>query len=213
MANILFIDTAAPHTHVAVGDADGCLNELKNELPNQQAASLNDMIARLFAQVPLELKNIDAIAVNAGPGSYTGLRVGLGVAKGLCFALDKPLMLFNKLELLLHRQPQQALVVLKARTGEGFAIAGNGTQIDLPAQHIFYNDFPFDTYKDYALITDDDAVKATHIAAADLGSHILDIALWNKQAQQRWNTQDFDELAYAEPFYLKAAFTTEPKQK
>ncbi|MCY1314605.1 hypothetical protein D3C86_1822050 [compost metagenome] len=63
------------------------------------------------------------------------------------------------------------------------------------------------------MITDDDAVKATHIAAADLGSHILDIALWNKQAQQRWNTQDFDELAYAEPFYLKAAFTTEPKQK
>lgn len=213
MANILFIDTAAPHTHVAIGDADGCLNELKNELPNQQAASLNDMIAQLFASVPLELKNIDAVAVNAGPGSYTGLRVGLGVAKGLCFALDKPLMLFNKLELLLHREETPALVILKARTGEGFAIAGTQEHIDFSAQHIFYNDFPFDAYKDHVLVSDDEAVKAAQPSAKDLATHVLDINSWNHQAQQRWNTQDFDELAYAEPFYLKAAFTTEPKQK
>lgn len=215
MAQILLIDTSASHTHVAIGTAENMLQERINTDPNQQAASLNEMIAALCGDAAISLQEIDAIAINAGPGSYTGLRVGLGVAKGLCFALDKPLMLFNKLDLVAAAYVTETplLVVLKARTGEGFAIAIREGETLMPAQHIFYDTFDFDHLGAHTLLSDDPAIQARFPDTKFLESHILDMKLWNKQAQQRWQQREFDDLAYAEPFYLKAAFTTTPKNK
>ncbi|WP_158606016.1 tRNA (adenosine(37)-N6)-threonylcarbamoyltransferase complex dimerization subunit type 1 TsaB [Taibaiella sp. KBW10] len=215
MANILFIDTAAQHTHVAIGHRENGISELVNTDPNQQAASLNEMIARVCDTAQLSLKDIDAVAVDAGPGSYTGLRVGLGVAKGICFALDKPLMLFSKLALIADAKNTagELLVVLKARTGEGFAMATQKETTLLPAQHIFYDTFDFHIYATGILLTDDSALLERFPEATILENHLLDMHSWNALAQKRWEEQAFDDLAYAEPFYLKAAFTTAAKNK
>lgn len=212
MPLILFIDTAYTHTHIALGNESGILAERLHEPANEQAAVLNTLIAELFQQEGIAIKDIDAIAIDGGPGSYTGLRVGIGVAKGLCFALDKPLMLFNKLALL-ESLEQHFLLVLKARTGEGFAFARqDGAELLLP-QHIFYEQFEWQQFEGLKLITDDASVLETQPGAAALKSHVLDINYWNSQAQERYIQAAFDDVAYAEPFYLKSAFTTSPKKK
>ena len=65
------------------------------------AERLNVFIDEVMAEAGIELKELDAVAVGTGPGSYTGLRIGLSAAKGLCFALDKPLLGMSTLEILL----------------------------------------------------------------------------------------------------------------
>ncbi|OJV54379.1 MAG: tRNA (adenosine(37)-N6)-threonylcarbamoyltransferase complex dimerization subunit type 1 TsaB [Bacteroidetes bacterium 43-16] len=212
MPLILFIDTAYTHTHIALGNESGILAERLHEPANEQAAVLNTLIAELLLQEGIAIKDIDAVAADGGPGSYTGLRVGIGVAKGLCFALDKPLMLFNKLTLL-ESGEQRFLLVLKARAGEGFAFARqDGTEL-MPPQHIFYEQFEWQQFEGFKLITDDVAVLETHSQAEALKSHVLAISYWNSQAQERYVRAAFDDVAYAEPFYLKSAFTTSPKKK
>lgn len=212
MSLILFIDTAYTHTHIALCDDTGMLAEHLHEQANEQAALLNTMIAGLLAKQEIDINAVDAVAVDGGPGSYTGLRVGLGVAKGLCFALDKPLMVFNKLELLGSRYAA-LLLILKARAGEGFAFARKDGAIRLEPQHIFYEQFDWTSFEDLALITDDASVTEIQQRAQTLESHILDMNSWNKSAQDRYRNESFDDIAYAEPFYLKSAFTTSSKKK
>lgn len=212
MSLILFIDTAYTHTHIALCDDTGILAEHLHEQANEQAALLNTMIAGLLAQQGIDMKAVAAVAVDGGPGSYTGLRVGLGVAKGLCFALDKPLMVFNKLELL-ESGYTDLLLVLKARAGEGFAFARKAGGMILEPQHIFYEQFDWTTFEDLVLLTDDASIMEIRPKAQTLKSHILDMNSWNKIAQDRYTNENFDDIAYAEPFYLKSAFTTSPKKK
>lgn len=212
MALILFIDTAYTHTHIALGDDTGIRAEHLHGQANEQAAMLNTMIAGLLEQQGTDMKAVDAVAVNGGPGSYTGLRVGMGVAKGLCFALDKPLMVFNKLALL-GSGHTDLLLVLKARAGEGFAFARKDGRVILEPQHIYYEQFEWSAFDGLALFTDDPTVTEIQPAAQALESHILDMISWNKAAQERCRNQIFDDMAYAEPFYLKSAFTTSPKKK
>lgn len=212
MSLILFIDTAYTHTHIALGDDSGILAEHLHEQANEQAALLNTMIAGLLTKQGIDMKAVDAVAVDGGPGSYTGLRVGMGVAKGLCFALDKPLMVFNKLELLGSGYPD-LLLVLKARAGEGFAFACKDDVMTLEPQHIFYEQFDWTSFEDLVLLSDDTSVMEIQHRAQTLKSHILDMNSWNKIAQDRYRNETFDDIAYAEPFYLKSAFTTSPKKK
>lgn len=212
MSLILFIDTAYTHTHIALGDETGIRAEQLHEQANEQAAFLNTMIADLLKKQGLGMSAVAAVAVDGGPGSYTGLRVGMGVAKGLCFALDKPLMVFNKLELLEKQEPD-CLLVLKARAGEGFAFARkNGVPV-LPPQHIFYENFDWARFETMAIITDDPSVMELQPGAKALGSHIIDMSHWRTIAWTRFAGKAFDDIAYAEPFYLKSAFTTSPKKK
>ena len=100
MALILNIDTATEHASACLSK-DGQLLAMESN-PNQKdhASFIQPAIQRLMAAVNYELLAIDAIAVSNGPGSYTGLRVGLSTAKGLCYALNKPLILINTLEII-----------------------------------------------------------------------------------------------------------------
>ncbi len=212
MSLILFIDTAYTHTHIALGDKTGILAEMLHEQANEQAALLNIMIADLLARQGFTMNALAAVAVDAGPGSYTGLRVGMGVAKGICFALDKPLMVFNKLELLGNLE-MDFLLVLKARVGEGFAYARkNGKALLLP-QHVFYENFDWPAFESLPLFTDDTSLMELRPGATALKSHILDMNNWWRVAGEKFAAKDFADMAYAEPFYLKSAFTISPKKK
>lgn len=212
MSLILFIDTAAAHTQVALANEHAILSEKVHLQANEQAKVLNLMIEDQLQQAQLTWRDIDAVAVDAGPGSYTGLRVGLGVAKGLCFALDKPILLFNKLQLLSGRD-KDVLLILKARAGEGFAYAQKNGEVLLGPSHIFYERFDWSVYQALELITDDETLLSEFGHANAISSNILDIRDWNTFAQERYQKKDTDDLAYCEPFYLKSAFTTTSKKK
>ena len=100
MAYILNIHTATETAIVTIADDSVVLATLTNEESKQHAAFIHLAIDKLLKDQHLAIKDLDAIGVSSGPGSYTGIRVGLAAAKGLCFALNIPMITYNSLELM-----------------------------------------------------------------------------------------------------------------
>ena len=97
MPLILNIDTATEYAGVCLSKNGVLLAKREHDLPKDHASFLQIAIQEILVETNESLHNIDAVAVTGGPGSYTGIRVGLASAKGICFALNKPLIIINTL--------------------------------------------------------------------------------------------------------------------
>lgn len=215
MPNLLFIDTSAAVATVALS-ADGRISALlTHESANEQAAVLPALIADVLQRAGITLDQVDALCVCAGPGSYTGLRVGLSAAKGLAYAKDIPLMLFNRLDLLAWSQDHTIpfAIALKARAGEYFFATYTASgETDAAPQHIFAEELRPFAERDLLFITDDaEFVAAEQMTLFD-AHHALKMERWISRAEKRFSHRKFDDLAYSEPFYLKGAYTTQRKK-
>src|SRR5690554_2925965 len=102
MAYILCIETSTAICSVALVKDGNVITARQDNEGNSHANKLTVLIEEVFSDsnVPLEISDIDAVAVSSGPGSYTGLRIGLSTAKGICFAMDKPLISIPSLAVL-----------------------------------------------------------------------------------------------------------------
>jgi tRNA threonylcarbamoyladenosine biosynthesis protein TsaB len=92
LANLLIIDTALEEAIIALSKDDKIIAELANKEMHSHASFIQVAIANLLAEQQMAIGELDAIAVTLGPGSYTGLRVGLATAKGIAYTLQKPLI-------------------------------------------------------------------------------------------------------------------------
>lgn len=106
MALILCIDTSGEKASVALVENGICLDYKISAVQKEHASFLQPAIQEIFSKKLIELSAIDAVAVSIGPGSYTGLRVGLSSAKGLCYALQKPLIAIKTLTLMAYASQQ-----------------------------------------------------------------------------------------------------------
>jgi tRNA threonylcarbamoyladenosine biosynthesis protein TsaB len=95
---ILCIETATSICSVALCNGDKILAFRETSVGYSHAEKLTVFISEVLNEAGVTLKSLDAVAVSSGPGSYTGLRIGVSVAKGLCFAADKPLISISTLE-------------------------------------------------------------------------------------------------------------------
>lgn len=103
MALLLSFDTATPHCAVVLCADDRVLaHRVQDDGRLSHAEKLNVFVAAVLADAGRTLEEVDAIGVGTGPGSYTGLRIGLSAAKGLAFALDVPLLALPTLDVLAH---------------------------------------------------------------------------------------------------------------
>jgi len=100
MSLILNIDTSTEIAMVCLSENGIVFTDRVNTNQKDHASFLHVAICELLKKQGIELISLSAIAVTEGPGSYTGLRVGLSTAKGLCYALDKPLILISSLEVI-----------------------------------------------------------------------------------------------------------------
>lgn len=100
MAKILCIETATEICAVCLSENGQIFSERTSNAPNMHASILTVFIEECLAEAGWKPDMLDAVAVSAGPGSYTGLRVGASVAKGLCYGLNKPLIAVNSLHAL-----------------------------------------------------------------------------------------------------------------
>ncbi|WP_118974580.1 tRNA (adenosine(37)-N6)-threonylcarbamoyltransferase complex dimerization subunit type 1 TsaB [Taibaiella koreensis] len=213
MPDLLYIDTSGKTATVAVSRKDQPV--LLRRMPDarEQAAILNLVISEALDAAGTALDRLNAIAVCAGPGSYTGIRVGLSTAKGLAFALEKPLMLFNHLDLLAAQYGGQgALVIaLKARAGEYFyARYHDDGSIAEPPAHRFEEEIG-DPGEEWLLTDEPALLPGARRIQPDTAAGI-DMPSWVALAEERFARAAFDDLAYSEPFYLKAAYTTQSKK-
>ena len=124
---ILNIDTAQENAMVCLADCGIPLFTITNSVQKEHAVFLHKAIKKLQDKSGISLNQLSAIAVTKGPGSYTGIRVGMSAAKGLCYALKKPLITIDSLELLasdiiknLYNDSQLICPMIDARRMEVF---------------------------------------------------------------------------------------------
>jgi tRNA threonylcarbamoyladenosine biosynthesis protein TsaB len=226
MAIVLNIDTSTKLCSVAVAK-DGVLLSLKEEYDDNysHAEKLNVFIEAALAEAKIAFSDLNAIAVSKGPGSYTGLRIGVSTAKGLCFGLGIPLIAIETLKSLsfgasLH--PEFILgsllcPMLDARRMEVYSQIFDEQLKEvrsIEAQIIDENSFSGSNQKIF--IFGDGAQKCIAVLS-DSNIHFLpDIqtsAQWMISfSEAKFNEKNFEDVAYFEPFYLKD-FVGGPKKK
>jgi len=220
MPYILHIDTSADNAIVALS-CNGIIlhNKISNEARNH-AGSINLLIETLITEAKISFTDLSAIATCGGPGSYTGLRIGLATAKGLCFALDKPLILDNKLTLLSYQsfvnhqvKFEEYITVLTARAKEYFiAVFDTDFNCMLEPRHITEEQLITitDTKKEIFLTIDSEAIpeilKSHKILKVETDVNI-DFKQWAKYSFNRFKCHDIEILSTSEPFYLKQVYT------
>ena len=221
MALILTIDTAMELGSVAIVQNNIILGKYENNSQKDHAAFVQTAIDDLVKQTKISLQSLDAIAVVNGPGSYTGLRVGLATAKGLCYALDKKLILLNTLDIMAaasihHFQEADYYFapMIDARREDVFMGIYNHKKELIQAQAA--ETLSPDSFKNWInnkkiVVNGSGAAKAATIVQDDR------IIVWNESysvedilllAQEFYNKQEFSDIAYSEPNYLKAFYTT-----
>lgn len=226
MAILLHIDTATEHASVGISNNNMLLAVENNQQPTNHAAFVQPAIQRICKEIGIALKEIDAIAVSNGPGSYTGLRVGLASAKGLCYALSKPLITLNTLTIMANAvkadlQNEANFFIcplIDARREDVFTAVYNYdlSQVIEP-QHMVLHASSF------AELLAEKPIYGIGSGAAKLQNMIQHPAFfinplqWNAYhminlAEQAFANQQFANTAYAIPFYLKEVYTTIPKK-
>lgn len=107
MALLLHIDTATSYAGVCISENGRIIAASSNAAQKEHASFLQPAIEEIFSASGYHLNQIEAVAVTGGPGSYTGIRVGLASAKGICFALNKPLIIINTLAVIANAAKEQ----------------------------------------------------------------------------------------------------------
>lgn len=225
MAYILHIDTSAETGVVALAKDGQVLSVKEQTNARNHAATINNDIEELLKANNIGLDDISAFCVNGGPGSYTGLRIGLATAKGYCYALDKPLMMHNRLLLLCLRGVQDMsntadtyVAVLQAREGEYFAAAyDKELNVIQEPQHVdlaSIGQFTGQLQGSISVAGYVDETITNSLQNEDAKVHLgttPDIAAWARYSFEEYNCNRIVSLANAEPFYLKQVYTHKPK--
>ena len=227
MAIILQIETATQVCSAALS-RDGETIALKEQMAsNIHAGSLTLFIEDVMQQAKLTYAELDAIAVSMGPGSYTGLRIGVSTAKGLCYALDKPLIAISTLQMMavgfLNQYPDYeglTCAMIDARRMEVFTALfdHHGNPVgETTAKIIDEQSYAEELQKGLVTFMGDGAAKCREVLStinADF-SEINYNSAGNMSllAEKAYAAGKFEDLAYFEPFYLKDFVLTTPKKK
>ncbi|MGQ0739659.1 MAG: tRNA (adenosine(37)-N6)-threonylcarbamoyltransferase complex dimerization subunit type 1 TsaB [Bacteroidota bacterium] len=217
MSFILNIDTALETASVCLSQEGEVLQSAINDKQNDHAAWLHPAIHDLLNKTGKGLKDLQAVAVSIGPGSYTGLRVGLASAKGFCYALDIPLITVGTLDILAHAVQQEAAdlicPLIDARRMEVYAAV--------------YEKNLAEKTPPYACLLDKNSfmqlLSGHSILFCGNGSKKLQTVLSHPNAlfsataatplsisrlsQKKFAEKIFADLAYSEPLYVKEFYT------
>ena len=217
MAIILNIDTAVESASVCLAKDTQPVQFAINNNQRDHASWLHSSIQKIISDAGLTTKDIEAIAVTIGPGSYTGLRVGLSAAKGLCYALNIPLIAINTLEVIAtgvkEDQADMICPLIDARRMEVFMAV-----YDKQMQEII---------KPCAMIIEPDSfnslLQSGKIAFAGNGSKKLQKIIVHSNAifnnfiatsidmiilsAKKYVEKNFASLSYVEPFYNKEFYS------
>jgi tRNA threonylcarbamoyladenosine biosynthesis protein TsaB len=214
MAKILSIETSTAVCSVAIHDSGRLisLKELKED--GAHSEKLIGLIDSVLKDSCLDYLSLDAIAVSQGPGSYTGLRIGVSTAKGLSYALSKPLLGINTLQAIaLHRnylEGEIGIAVLDARRMEVYcqAFGMDGGELS-PIESVVLGEESFLNYLEKGKVYfSGDAVKKVssviiHPNAVFLDNLGLSASHLGPLGYQKYKAGQFENIAYFVPNYLK----------
>jgi len=220
MTYILNIHTAT-ETAVINLTADGkVLGTALNHEAKQHAAFLHAAIHELLQNEGIDIKHLNAIGVSSGPGSYTGIRVGLAAAKGLCYALNIPLITYNSLEIMALSSAGSVkdfngfyCPMIDARRMEVYAAVYNyNLQVLTPPSAMIIDETSFadilNSNKIYFSGSGSDKFQklTKNTNAFFLSERILTDSI-AAISWQKLEKNDFENIPYAQPLYIKEFHT------
>jgi tRNA threonylcarbamoyladenosine biosynthesis protein TsaB len=217
---LLSIETSSPICSIALHKVeDGhLLGQSELRLEKSHSTHLTVLIEQLVANTGHTVRDLAAVAVSDGPGSYTGLRIGAAAAKGLCFALDIPLVAVGTLPALAHqvaaRMPRADTYLyapmLDARRQEVYTALyrADGYELTAPAPLILTPEAMAEQLTHHAVLFFGSGAAKFQPLVADVQPSAVSVSELALGAYQR---QEFQYVAYYEPFYLKEVYTTTPK--
>ncbi len=219
MALILNLETATKNCSVSISE-NGKTIAVKeiNTGGYSHAELLHPFIEDVLKETNKRLSDLDAVAVSKGPGSYTGLRIGVSAAKGICFGNEIPLISIPTLEsMAMSQKGRNGIFVsmLDARRMEVYACIYNSEVKEIrktEAEIIDENSYSEYLEKDEVLFFGDGAEKCKDIIKHKNAIFIDDVFPSAKQmgeiSEQKFNSNNFEDTAYFEPFYLKDFIAT-----
>lgn len=216
-SKFLLLDTTAAVSTYALATESQVVAIRHHYNAQEQAKVINVNIEHLLEAQNWQLQELDAVMICSGPGSYTGMRISYSVAKGLCYALDIPMIAVDKLSVLAFGAAALTLVALKARAGEYFIGLGQHNQWVLQPQHNTEAQMHavMEQYPVARVMTDDTTVfEATDVVPEVLQSEEpIDAQKMLYLGVEKYMQQAFEDIAYSEPMYLKSVYTTVSKKK
>ncbi|PNW26511.1 tRNA (adenosine(37)-N6)-threonylcarbamoyltransferase complex dimerization subunit type 1 TsaB [Formosa algae] len=224
MALLLNIETATTNCSVSLSK-DGETFALKedNDKGYSHAERLHVYIKALFEDNNIETSQLDGIAISKGPGSYTGLRIGVSAAKGLCYAIDKPLISVSTLEALAHQVSITDGVIvsmLDARRMEVYAAVYDANYNEVRSiEAEILDEHAFETFleegKVYFVGNGVEKTKTiiTHPNAVFVDGKLPSAREMGALADVKYKKSDTEDVAYFEPYYLKDFVALKPKAK
>jgi tRNA threonylcarbamoyladenosine biosynthesis protein TsaB len=225
MALILNLETATTNCSVSLAKDGNVIAIKEHDTPNySHSEQLHVFIQEVLLEASVKLSDLDAIAVSKGPGSYTGLRIGVSAAKGLCFSLDVPLISIETLKSLASQSISQdfdyIIPLLDARRMEVYSKVFDkelNAIRETEAEIVDENSFLEFTKNGSVLLIGSGAAKCQDVIANDNLEYNLNAVPSAEQMAQlsndKYKSNDFEDVAYFEPYYLKDFIIQTPKKK
>ncbi len=222
MGLLLHLETATRNCSVALGN-NGVLLDLEEQATEgySHAESLHPFIERILERNKLQVSDLDAVCVSKGPGSYTGLRIGVSAAKGLCYAAQLPLISVTTNEVLVHHPDVQAegddriVTVIDARRMEVYAQSFNAQkEAQGPIEAVVVDENSFAGAGRLVLVGDgaeklEEVLQGLRPDIIQTFPSARDMVALGELAYAQ---QAFEDVAYFEPFYLKDFVAGIPKK-
>ena len=232
MATILCIETGTDICSVGIARDGELLSLRESDEGRDHAGKVGVFTDELLSETGITAEDIDAVAVGKGPGSYTGLRIGVSFAKGLCYGLRKPLLAVGSLEALAQvaREDFEAGIVdvddwngvhlcpmIDARRMEVYAqiFDSEGHALtDVSAEVVDENSFAEWRRDGRLVIFGNGAAKCSAVLPdAKLINVVPSVRGLAHLAEKAFNEGNFEDVAYFEPFYLKNFVVTTSKKR
>lgn len=224
---LLSIDTSTRGCSVAMHENGELLAAYELFTDKSSSAMLTTLIQNVVRDSGYSLNDIDALAVAKGPGSYTGLRVGVSTAKGICYALDKPLVAVNTLEAMFMQvkgyfdSKMLFCPMIDARRMEVYAAVFDSSGLIIkPTQAVILQENSFDELleKGQVVFFGDGAAKCRTLFSSRLNAVFINEEIKPSAktvgllAEKSFKNNIFEDIAIFEPYYLKD-FMTPPSRK
>jgi len=225
MSLILSIETATPVCSIALHQEGQLLGNQSLFLAHSHSDLLVPSIKSLLIYCDVNQNQLNAIAVSKGPGSYTGLRIGASTAKGLCDALDIPLIAINTLEAMAvgvrkyNINNAYLCPMIDARRMEVYSLItdNEGNRLE-ETQPVVVDENSYKKWLEKEILFFGDGANKCKDVINNSNAHFIDnikpdAVHVGALANIKWQDNEFEDLAYFTPFYLKEFRVTKPKAK
>ncbi|CAI8203730.1 MAG: tRNA threonylcarbamoyladenosine biosynthesis protein TsaB [Bacteroidia bacterium] len=223
MPNLLLIESSNEICSVALSQEKSIIQEKYINKPNSHSVYLAPFVNEVLNNATMSINELDGVVISDGPGSYTGLRIGSSLAKGICLGAGIPLMAVSTLKGLakkaLNDYPSvdQAIALVDARRSDAYVGVYNQQLKPLIKEQFITINSELKIEKSNAVVVGSGAMKFINELDVKKELKHSESVLYAKdlldEAMLKWAKQDFVDLTSYEPNYIKSVFVTKPKSK